>query len=201
MLTINATLIGGLIIWLVASRAPDYFPVVASVFTLLVLAYLWKPRNPWPAARRVATAGLVIGALYIVGMISLHSRTVTTATAELQRQGLASFEEIMVGPTPANPLAWDVLVDTGPSFRWGRFDWRYRSLVMSQAELPAARATSTWDELAASGQSHGFLGWVRFPWLEIEDSTRGRRVYLMDARYTRSRTAGFGGTVIELADD
>ena len=195
---ITAAIMAGLVIWLVGSRAPDYLPIVGSVFAILVVAFLWRPRVRWLAAHRVATKGLLLGALYITVLVSLHSLTVSKAQAELRRQGLVSIDEMMAGPTPANPLAWDILVDTGGSFRWGRFDWRNGSLVMSQTELLAARPTPVWDEILGSGQSQGFLRWVRFPWVEIEPSAGGRRVYLMDARYTRSRASGFGASMIEL---
>jgi len=140
-----------------------------------------------------------MGTLYIAALISIHSLTLSRTRAELPRQGLICFEEIMAGPTPANPFAWDIVVDCGEVFLWGRYDWRHGSLVMSKAELPAARPTSTWEEITNSGQSRGFLRWVRFPWLEIEPTTNGRSIYLMDARYTRSRTSGFGATQIELS--
>jgi inner membrane protein len=194
----TAAVMAGLVIWLVGARAPDYLPIVGSVFAILVVAFLWKPRFRWLSAHRVAITGLLLGALYISTLLTLHSLTVSKARAELQRQGLVSIEEMMVGPIPADPLAWDILVDTGAAFRWGRFDWRYGSLVMSAAELPAAMPTPVWDEVAGSGQSPGFLRWVRFPWLEMEPATTGRRVYLMDTRYTRSRSSGFGATMIEL---
>lgn len=191
----------GLVIWLVASRATDYLPVVGTVFVVLLLAYLWRPRDSWPWARQVALAGLMLGSIYIAGMITMHALTVTRAQAALRDQGLGTIESLMAGPTPANPLAWDIVVDTGGAFRWGRYDWRHGSLVMSQAELPAARSHPAWREITGSGQSPGFLRWVRYPWLEIQSDGDQRRVYLMDARYTRSRATGFGGTLIELPSD
>ena len=170
---IAAALMAGLVIWLVGSRAPDYLPIVGSVFAILVAAFLWRPRARWLAAHRVATAGLLLAALYIAALISLHSLTVSKARAELQRQGRVSIEEIMVGPIPANPLAWDILVSSGDSFRWGRFDWRYGSLVMSGAELPAAMPAPVWDDVAGSGQSPRVPALGSLPM--ARDRTRGQR--------------------------
>ena len=198
--SVTAAIIAGLVIWLVGSRAPDYLPIVGTVFALLVLGLIWKPRHPRIDAHRVATVGLVVGTLYIGSMIQLHSLTVSIVEAKLLERAEFPVEELMAGPTPANPLAWDILVDTGPSFRWGRYDWRHRSLVMSGAQLPAARHSPHWQEILSSGQSPGFLRWVRFPWLEAEPSHDGQRIYLMDARYTRSRSAGFGASIVELDD-
>jgi inner membrane protein len=191
----------GLVIWLVGSRAPDYLPIVGTVFGALLLAYLWKPRHAWLQAHRVALVGLVLSSTYIGGMIAIHSWTVSNAEARLQEQGIRRIEALMAGPTPADPLAWDIVVDTGEAFRWGRFDWRYGSLVMSEAKLPDARSRPLWAAITGSGQSRGFLRWVRFPWLEVESDGQTRRVHLMDARYTRSRTRGFGGTLVELPSD
>ena len=105
----------------------------------------------------------------------------------------------MVGPVPANPLAWDVVAESGDHYRYGRYTWsRQGSLALSDAELPAAVSSDLWSEIATSGQTPGFLRWVRFPWLEVEADDTLRRVYLMDARYRRQRTRGFGGAIIEL---
>jgi len=198
--SITAAVLAGLVIWLVGSRAPDYLPIVGSVFALLLLAFLWRPRVRGLSAHRAATVGLVLGSLYIGILISLHALTVSRVSAELQDRGLTNYRELMAGPTPTNPLAWDIVVEIQDSYQWGRFDWRHGSLMMSQAELPAARTSSRWNDILTSGQASGFLRWVRYPWLEIESTPAGSRVYLMDARYTRGRTSGFGASVIELPD-
>lgn len=199
--SIAAAVMAGLVIWLVGSRAPAYLPIVGSVFVILVLGLLWRPGPGRLFAHRAATLALAIGTLYITGMISLHALTVSRVEKELRQQETGPVDEMLVGPLPANPLAWDILVGVDGIYRWGRFDWRHGSLVMSQAELPAARPASVWDEITHQPESPGFLRWVRFPWFEIEPTASGRRVYLMDARYTRSRSSGFGATVIELADE
>jgi inner membrane protein len=194
--SVAAAVMAGLVVWLVGSRALDYLPVVGSVFAVLLLAYFWRPRAQWLSAHRIATVGLVLGTLYIGALISLHSLTVSRTQAKLQLQGFTTYQELMAGPAPADPLAWDILVESGGVYRWGRFDWRHDSLVMSQSELPSARPSPYWDDIVASGQSPGFLRWVRFPWLDMETTANGRRIYLMDARYTRARADGFGATSI-----
>ena len=196
-----ATLMAGLVIWLVGSRAPAYLPVVGAVFALLLLGFLWRPRKPATVAPRAAILGLVVGALYIGSLIAVHWRTLSAAQVELESRGIVRIEEMLVGPTPANPLAWDVLVSTDGAYQWGRYDWRHRSLGMSKARLPGAREAPIWPEILASGQAQGFLHWVRFPWFQVETTESGRRVYLMDGRYVRARASGFGAAVIELDTD
>ena len=130
-------------------------------------------------------------------MISLHSFTVSRVGAELQRQDRVSPEELMVGPTPANPLAWDIVVSCWGSFRWGRFDWRYGSLVCRGPSFPRLGShpfgTSFQQRTVSRILALGAFSMVR----DRIPTTAGRRVYLMDARYTRSRSSGFGATMIE----
>jgi inner membrane protein len=196
------SVLAGLVLWMVAGTASNYLPLVGAVCALILLAYFWRPQISWMTAHRAATTGLVLAVVAIASMISLHAVTAAKARQRFVEQGIASNGELMVGPMPANPMAWDILVGTPDGYRWGRLDWLDGgSLVMAHGALPAARESAAWSEILPSGRSSGFLGWVRFPWLEIEPTPNGRRIHLMDARYTRQRTAGFGGTLIELPLD
>jgi len=199
---VTAAVIAALLLMLVAGRAPGYLPAVATVFVILFAALFWRPRASWSSAHRIAIVGLLMGAFYIGSLLLLHSLTVSRVRVELDRRGLTSVEELMVGPTPANPLAWSVVIGQGETYRYGRFSWKAREpLQLAQVELPAARSSSLWDEITTSGQSVGFLRWARFPWLELEADERVHRVHLMDARYRRSRATGFGATTIDLGTD
>lgn len=199
---VTLSILAGLVLWMVAAAASDYLPIVGAVCTLILLGYFWRPHPSWLTAHRAATAGLVAAAIAIGSMISVHSLTTVKARQRLAEQGITSTGELLVGPMPANPLAWDILVRTGDGYRWGRLDWLDGgSLVLSDETLTAARGSAEWSDILASGQSPGFLRWVRFPWLEIDSTPERRRIHLMDARYTRRRTAGFGGTVIDLPVD
>lgn len=105
----------------------------------------------------------------------------------------------MVGPIPAHPTAWEFVVEQEGRLRHGTFDWLDSgSLAFSGFDRPPARTDELWPEIERSGQSTGFLSWARLPWLEADSTETGRRVHLMDARYVRSRTRGFGGTVVTL---
>jgi inner membrane protein len=189
----------GLLFRVVATRAPEYLPAVAIVVALLLFALLSRMGGDPRRAQRVAVMGLVLAGVYIVSLIALHAVTEHRVRADLTQQGLGSVERLMVGPVPANPFAWDVVAESGDKFRYGRFSWsRGGSLELADTLLPGARSSLLWDEIEQSGQSRGFLRWVRFPWLEIEADGTNRRVYLMDARYRRQRARGFGGTTIEL---
>jgi hypothetical protein len=198
-LVITFAVMATLLFRLVATRAPNYLPAVALVAALLLFALLLRLGGDPRRAQRVAVAGLALAGVYIISLIGLHAVTEHRVRADLAQQGIGSIERLMVGPRPANPLAWDVVAESGDKFRYGRFSWsRGGSLELADTLLPTARSSILWDKIEQRGQSRGFLRWVRFPWLEIESDGTQRRVYLMDARYRRQRTRGFGGTVIEL---
>ena len=199
---IGAVATATLVVWLVASRAPAYLPVVGSVFAVLLVAFFWQPKAGWLTAHRTATLGLLSATLYIGILISIHSATVSRVQQMLPEHGVDSFDELLAGPTPANPLAWDIVVGTEKVYRWGRLDWLDGgNLVLSEGELPAARELPQWNAIVASGQSPGFLRWTRFPWWEASHGGETRQIYLMDARYARHRTVGFGGAVFQLPAD
>ena len=43
------------------------------------------------------------------------------------------------------------------------------------------------------------MNWARFPYVEIEENENEITVYVLDARYTRERTSGFGGAKVVFA--
>ncbi len=182
----------------VAGRAPEYVPLVAGVTAVLLASLLWRPPRRGPAP---AGAGLALAALYIGSMILLQSATEGRVRGQLEALGVAPIAALMVGPRPADPRVWDVVVESRHSIRVGRFRWTDATpLELAEAPLRAARADPLWNRIERSGAVPGFRGWARFPWLETEPVEGGLRVYLMDARYVRRRTAGFGAATFILPD-
>ena len=57
------------------------------------------------------------------------------------------------------------------------------------------------QEAISSATVRGFMNWARFPFADVEEATAGFTVYLLDARYTRSRTVGFGAARVEVSTD
>jgi inner membrane protein len=198
-LVITFVVMAILLLRVVATRAPDYIPALIIVVVLLLLALVLRTGGGILRAQRAAVGGLTLAAIYIVSLMALHAFTEMRVRADLIKLGLGSVERLMVGPVPANPFLWDVVAESGDKYRYGRFSWsRQGSLELTDTALAVASSSPLWSEIEASGQAPGFLRWVRFPWLEIEADGAARRVYLMDARYTRKRTRGFGGAAIEL---
>ncbi len=154
-------------------------------------------RNRLIAAAALAAAGLYVALLY-VGSVAAR-RDVET---QLAAAGV-NVEDMMIGPVPLRPLLHAVVVDTGSRYRVGSYDW------LSEPRLLLDRRPidkPPWTEVVAAAFRapclQGMVNWVRFPWVEIETTADGGHVvHLMDARYTRSRTSGFGSGSVRLHPD
>ena len=196
-LTIAFAVLTFLLLAVVALRAPRYLPVIGLVAAALVTALVARLPSGGRGRRLLPSLGLVASVLYVAGMVWLQGVTearVRTAVAhDLGRPG----EELMVGPMPADPASWDVLYrDTTGRYRFGTFDWRGGGeLELDPTRLqPADRSRL---EERAGRQIPGFLRWTRFPWIEATQPAPDGKVYVMDARYARERTTGFGGAAFE----
>jgi inner membrane protein len=178
---------------------PQFVPLLSGVFLVALVAHLWPPPGEVRKRQRIAATGLLAGASYIGLLLSIHSATVDRVLAELEQRDLQPTAEVMVGPTPTNPLVWDVVFGIEDQYRYGQFSWiSGKALTLSETELPAARPSSLWTEIEASGQLEGYLSWIRFPWYDVETRDGERLVHIMDARYRRTRTEGFGGATVRL---
>ncbi len=185
----------------VASRAPGFLPLAGVVIVALWLAAMVSPPSNPRLATALPAAGLVVGAAYIAALLLLHGLTVSRVRADLARQQI-EVRELMVGPMPANPFRWDVVVGSGREYRYGAYDWLGDgTLALESRRLAAARPTSTWQEVIDSGQIPGFRRWTRFPWLEGSSDGELERGWVMDARYARRQTSGFGGAAFDLRPD
>lgn len=175
----------------VAGRAPEYLPLIAIVATVLLLALLRKPAentNPYG----FGLLGLLVAGAYIVGMIFLHDQT-ERSVRRAATAAVVEVDDILVGPLPVDSLSWDVLIQTGDHYRYGTWSWWDRSLELSDRRLPVAQQSELWDPASRDPAIAGFISWVRYPWIDVEQVEGGTRVYILDARYTRTRREGFGG--------
>lgn len=153
------------------------------------------------SSTRAAALGLVLSALFILSMIRMHELTEIHVRRVFESQNV-EIDSLMVGPMPARPWAWEFVVEHDARLRHGTLSWLAGSaLHFSSFDRPSARSSALWREIEASGQVPGFLDWARFPWLELAPAGEAQSRYLMDARYARRRTLGFGGTLITLEGD
>jgi len=200
-LIVTWAVLSALLLGMVAPRAPAYVPALAIVSAALLLVLLIPPSAKWISGRKAAGAALLISSMYILAMVSLHSVTEARVREELNRTGFETIGDLMVGPLPANPLHWEFVAEHADQYLHGSWAWlRDESIAIDKTRFLAATASPLWPEIQASGQAGGFLHWARFPWLEVEHNDASRRVYVMDARYVRQRTLGFGGTLFELPE-
>ncbi len=150
----------------------------------------------------LAAAALVAAGLYIALLFAASTLAHRDVEAQLIAAGGADLD-IMVGPLPIRPLYHAVVVDTGKRYLTGTYDWFSEPrLLLDRRPLPKP----PWTQVAAAAFRapclQGMVGWVRYPWVEIEPTEDGGHVvHLMDARYTRTRTAGFGGSSVRLRAD
>jgi inner membrane protein len=148
---------------------------------------------------RTAAAGLTLASLYLVAMTVSSAVAASWVRAELDRQGVSPVHRLMVGPIPANPFRRDVLAETPTSYRHGSFRWLPRPALDLHAEpIDKPQPSAVLNAALEASHIQGAISWMRFPFAEIEETADGYTVYLLDARYVRSRTSGFGSAVVEL---
>lgn len=172
---------------------------------LLILALLrFRPlaQLSTTTGHTLARGALMVAALY-VALLMVGSRLAereirTTLTA----QGIGPLEELLVGPMPANPLRRDVIAATPGGFHHGTFAWlRTPRLELAPGILPRLEQNPIIQAALDAPCLRGMVGWVRFPFAEVAPHAAGHDVWLLDARYTRRRTQGFGGGYVRLDSD
>lgn len=188
----------------------------------VVVLYLRSRHRPEETrgGRRAVTWALGLLGAYVALSLTATFTGRNLVLEELGRRGLEvaePAEDLMVGPLPYDPLVRDVVVRLSPDgepgrpaaaephYRTGRFHWWPRPRLELRESLPTLEAVEpagVVERALAAPEVEGFAGWVRFPWAQVEPMEEGDgggyRVYLLDARYTRRRTTGFGGAVVEV---
>jgi hypothetical protein len=64
--------------------------------------------------------------------------------------------------------------------------------------VPRPNPSPIFEQALESPEIRGFANWVRFPFVEIEETDSATIVHIMDARYTRRRVDGFGSTSVSI---
>jgi len=172
----------------------------AGVGAFVLLRFLHVGRHE-ADARRLAVGAVVLMTVYI-GLMLFCARYARAAVVETLAARGIQVQRLMVGPVPVNPFVRDVVVETSDGYRYGearlfpRFELELASRsVPLLAESPAVRLAR------ASPEVRGFVNWARFPFAEVEESASGFTVYLLDARYMRSRRVGFGTAQVHISKE
>lgn len=163
------------------------------------VALLWQSATLRVRPERAATAGLILGASYIVLALLASTAASALVRGELARRGVVEPERLMVAPRPADPFRWDVVAETDTGYRHGSFRWLPRpTLDLEASEIPKPVPSAVLAAALSAPQVQGALHWMRFPFARVEPTDAGYTVYLLDARYVRRATRGFGAAVVEL---
>mgnify|MGYP001822139104 CR=1 FL=1 len=192
------TILGGLMTLLVLGSVPGLAPAKAIWLAAVVALVMWRIfRRPLEVAKsRLAMAALAATTVYITVMVSSARYGREVVVSELSRQGI-HVVDLIVGPVPINPFVRDVVVATPESYRYGSLEFFPRvELRLEPSEILRPRNSRLIDEALLSPQVRGFKNWVRFPFVELEKVPSGCVIHIMDARYTRARSRGFGAVSI-----
>ena len=149
----------------------------------------------------MARAGLAVAATYVVLMAAAATAARRAATAELRALG-EKPDRLMVSPVPLDPFTRRVVARQGAVYRTASFHWlrrphldpaTVRTWTAPDSDSPALRAA------AATVVGRRFLGWARFPRVEVTRSPAGDLVTLIDLRYRERPGSGFAAVAIPLA--
>lgn len=180
----------------------------AAAVAGLAVARLRRRREPGDAeCRRRARFALAAGAAYVVLMLGVTSWAESEVSDGLRSAGVEAAGSFMTGPDRVHPLVRLVVVPTGDDYRFGTFHpFRRPRLRWNDEAVPLLKpeslpGTEVSEVVAAARGAHcvrGMVTWVRYPFYELEPADGGCVVYILDARYVRGRTRGFGGAAVEV---
>lgn len=164
---------------------------------ILLLRFRGVGREDAPS-RRLAIAAVAIVTIYILALGGLTRYAQRGVVDEMAARGI-TVDTIMVAPVPVTPFVRDVVVQTPEGYRYGRADlWPEFELELATRTVPLLEDSPVVRAAIASPSVRGFMNWARFPFAEVEETSSGYTVYLSDARYTRTRGAGFGSARVEV---
>lgn len=168
---------------------------------VLLRAGRWPVRSGW-RSERLAAGALAAAGLYLSLMVASAVAARHLVRAELTRSGVtvpAGPYGLMVGPEPFDPVSREVVAATRDGYLVGRFRWRADPrLTLAPEPLPPPRPSPAIHAALGTPEVQGLVSWMRFPWFEVDEGAEGVDVWILDARYTRRRTTGFGGGVVRL---
>ena len=197
---LSFTVFAYLLFGAVQGLAPAKVIWCAAILGLIVLR-VKRVGYDEPTARHVAAGALLILVTYIGVM-----HAATRDARYLIRQSLAERGEdvhrIMVGPALVTPFERDVVVETPDGYIHGRAQlFPGLELELAPSKIPLLPDSNEVRAAIVSPGARGFMNWARFPFAEVEPTSSGCTVFLLDARYTRRRGNGFGTARVHVAKE
>jgi inner membrane protein len=112
-----------------------------------------------------------------------------------------TIAEVMAGHEPVTPFARQVVAAGEAGYLVGRWRWLEEPrLVLAEQPIPRGGEPAPVVRAALAAPCvRGMVTWMRYPFFEIEKTADGWEVWILDARYTRLRTTGFGGARVPLS--
>jgi inner membrane protein len=154
-------------------------------------------------ATRPARIALAVSGGYVTAMLLAGIAAREISRRELDALPGPPIERLMVGPLPVTPFVRGVVARQGDVYRVGTFRWFRRPHVdaVTLRTFPVARPDDPLLRAAvATPLGRRFLGWARFPTMQVEpDRAGGSVVHLIDLRYADRPGAGFGSVTIPVA--
>jgi inner membrane protein len=184
------------------SNAAELVPGPAAVLWIagvaaLVAARWWLRAAPPAALERAAQAGLALAAVYVVALVSASAAARNEVRGVAAEQGIVA-EDVMVAPTPANPLRGDVVIMTRDEYHVGRFHWLGAPRVSLDGERVPRPRGPVYEAAALDPVARRFLVWARYPAIDVEVTPAGGTlVRFTDVRYRAADR--LSGPVVELA--
>lgn len=167
---------------------------LSGLLVITALAFLGPNRKPG----RTAMAGLAMTAAYIVSMLA-GSSIVASEFASRLPDGKGDAADIMASPLPGNPFSRDLVAKTSDGYRSGNWNlFRRPSLSVYPTVIPLLSEDPLVQSALEAPHVRGAVIWMRYPYVELEPTPQGTRVWLIDARYNRLGRGGFGSTVIDV---
>jgi len=196
--------------WLMPVRGDWYYGdalFIVDPWLWLVLGLGVVASSGRRSARRLKTVGgrpariaLAAGTAYVAAMVVSGMAARSIARQELEASGGAPVERLMVGPRPLTPFARQVVAVQGERYQVGTFRWFARPHVQGLRSFPRPRPDDPVLTAArATVLGRRFLGWARFPTVQVEPGPSGTRLHLIDLRYADHPGVGFGSVTVAAA--
>lgn len=161
-----------------------------------------------PPAEKAAIACCAAALVYVLAMtVSSFAgeRIAVRAVAQgIDGEPPRMVRGVMAGPKPIDPTVRDILVTTPEGYHTGTLSWLDGARIEWSPEpiptLVAPADRRAFLQALRHESVQGFVNWQRFPFAEMirDDSGAVTTVWLIDARYQRTRAATFGSARVDL---
>jgi inner membrane protein len=161
-----------------------------------VVLYKRQVGPRWGA--RIPRVALIVMVVYVAGLFAVHAlalRRLSVVASEMTKPMNEHPVAMAAMPTLANPLRWLCVVETETSayrFELALADSASKPAHVVRYQKPAAFSSPAVAQAAADYRAQVFLGFARFPVLQVADAncTTQTLVQFADLRYTEPGSNG-----------